>query len=103
MTRLRAWFLAPAVVVLGALFLAPLAIVAGYSLLTRGAYGGLGLPWTMENWARLADPIYLGILARTFAIAAISTGICLLLGFPLALFIARSRRWRNVYLNLVLL
>jgi spermidine/putrescine transport system permease protein len=103
MRRLRAFFLAPATIVLSALFLAPMAIVAGYSLLTRGAYGGLGLPWTIENWERLVDPIYLGILVRTFAIAAISTGICLLLAFPLALFIARSRRWKNVYLNLVLL
>jgi spermidine/putrescine transport system permease protein len=103
MTRLRACFLAPAAIVLGGLFVAPLAIIAGYSLLTRGAYGGLGLPWTTDNWARLADPIYLGILVRTFMIAAVSTGICLLLAFPLALFIARSRRWKTVYLNLVLL
>jgi spermidine/putrescine transport system permease protein len=103
MTRLRTVFLAPAALTLAGLFLAPLGIVAAYSLLTRGAYGGLGLPWTSDNWQRLVDPIYLGILARTFAIAAISTGICLLLAFPLALFIARSRRWKNVYLNLVLL
>jgi spermidine/putrescine transport system permease protein len=103
MTRLRAFLLAPAAVVLGSLFVAPMAIIAAYSLLTRGAYGGLGFPWTTGNWARLADPIYLGILLRTFALAAISTGVCLLLGYPLALFIARSGRWKNVYLNLVLL
>lgn len=103
MRRLGALFLAPAAVVLGGLFLAPMAIIASYSLLTRGAYGGLGLPWTIDNWARLADPIYLVILLRSLAIAAISTVLCLVLGFPLALFIARSRRWKNVYLNLVLL
>ncbi len=103
MTRLRALFLAPAAIVLGVLFVMPLAIVAAYSLLTRGAYGGLGVPWTFENWARLSDPIYLGILLRSVVIAAVSTGICLVLAFPLALFIARSARRKNLYLNLVLL
>src|SRR5437879_5968671 len=103
MTRLRALFLTPAALVLSVLFLAPLAIVAGYSLLTRGAYGGLGAPWTTENWARLADPIYLVILFRTLWIAGVSTVICVLLGFPLAFFIVRSRPWKAVYLNLVLL
>ena len=49
MTRLRALFLTPAALVLNVLFLAPLAIVAKYSLLTRGAYGKLGAPWTTEN------------------------------------------------------
>src|SRR5450759_4130118 len=88
---------------MGALFLAPLAIVAAYSVLTRGAYGGLGVPWTLENWPRLADPIYAVILLRTFAISALSTLLCLLLGFPLALFISGSGARKNLYLNLVIL
>jgi len=44
--RLRAWFLLPAWIWMAVLFAAPFAIVVIYSLLTRGAYGGLGLPWT---------------------------------------------------------
>jgi spermidine/putrescine transport system permease protein len=103
MTRLRAIFLTPAAILMGALFLAPLAIIAAYSLLTRGPYGGLGAPWTFENWARLADPIYAVILLRTFAISALSTLVCLLFGFPLALFITGSGARKNLYLNLVIL
>jgi spermidine/putrescine transport system permease protein len=102
MTRLRAVFLAPAAIVLGVLFAAPLLIVLAYSFLSRGAYGGIDAPWTVENWNRLADPIYLGILARTFALAGIATVLCLLLGFPLALFISRSGTRKNLYLNLVI-
>ena len=41
------------------LFGAPFAIVIVYSLLTRGAYGGLSLPWTIENYQRVVDPLYL--------------------------------------------
>jgi len=101
--RLRAWFLLPAWIWMAALFAAPFVIVVFYSLLTRGAYGGLGLPWTLENYQRFADPLYLGILLRSFVMAASTTAICLLLGFPLALFISRAGSRKNIYLQLVIL
>jgi len=103
MNRLRAWFLAPTWTVMAVLFLGPLAIILAYSLLTRGAYGGLSSPWTPESYQRLVDPIYLTILWRSFWIAGLSTLICLLLGFPLALFISRSGPRKNLYLSLVIL
>jgi len=101
--RLRAWFLLPSWIWLAVLFAAPFAIVLVYSLLTRGAYGGLGMPWTLENYARLFDPLYLGIVVRSFAMAAATTAVCLLLGFPLALFISRAGSRKNIYLQLVIL
>lgn len=103
MNRVRAWCLAPTAGVLATLFLIPLAILFGYALLTRGAYGGAFPPWTFENWQRLADPLYLGILGRSVVVALVSTAICLVLGFPLALFIARAGRRKNLYLYLVIL
>jgi spermidine/putrescine transport system permease protein len=80
----------------------PLCIVAGYSLLSRGAYGGVELPWTLENFTRLWDPLYASIFLRSIWIALLSTVLCVVLGFPLALFIARSPR-RNLWLALVIL
>jgi spermidine/putrescine transport system permease protein len=103
MNRLRLWFLAPSWAVMIGLFLAPLIIIFGYSLLTRGVYGGITLPWTQENYQRLGDTIYLGILWRSFWIAAVSTALCLILGFPLALFISQSGKRKNLYLSLVML
>jgi spermidine/putrescine transport system permease protein len=101
--RLRAWFLLPAWTWMAVLFAAPFAIVIGYSLLTRGAYGGLGAPWTLENYQRLIDPLYLVIILKSFLMAAETTAICLLLGFPLALFISRAGSRKNIYLQLVIL
>src|SRR5690348_2208260 len=101
--KLRTWCLLPAWTWMALLFLAPLAIVLAYSFLTRGTYGGVDQPWTMENYSRLVDPLYLRILLRSFGIAAAATAICLLLGFPAALFIARATRHRNLYLQLVML
>jgi len=101
--RLRAWFLAPAWIWLWVLFAAPFAIVMAYSLLTRGPYGGLTTPWTVENFERLVDPLYAVILLRSFVMAAVATALCLLLAFPLALFISRAGRRKNLYLQLVIL
>ena len=103
MNRLRAWFLAPSWAVVLLLFLAPLAIILAYSFLTRGTYGGISPPWTAESYQRLADPIYLAILWRSFWIAGVSTIFCLLLGFPLALFISRSGNRKGLYVSLVML
>jgi len=103
MKRLRVIFLAPGAALLAGLFVAPMAILAVYAVLTRGAYGGVSAPFTVENWMRLADPLYLAIVWRSFVVAGVSTAICVVLGFPLALFIARSGARKNLYLALVML
>jgi spermidine/putrescine transport system permease protein len=102
MNTLRRCFLAPASIITILLFLAPTTVVCAYSVLTRGAYGGAGRPVTAENFFRVFDPIYLGIFWRSLWISVVSTVLCLVLGFPLALFIARSKR-RMLFLNLVML
>ncbi|MDE3198733.1 MAG: ABC transporter permease [Acidobacteriota bacterium] len=101
--RLRSAFLLPARIWTALFFAAPLAIVGAYSFLTRGDYGGVERPWIFENYTRLADPLYLGILWRSLWIAALATALCIVLGFPLALFISRAGKRRNLYLQLVLL
>ena len=101
--KLRAWFLLPARVWMAVLFAAPFAIILAYSFLSRGVYGGIERPWTVESYARLVDPLYLGIVARSFAMAVAATILCLVFAFPAALFISRSPRRKNLYLQLVML
>ena len=103
MNRLRFWMLAPARLWMGLFFAAPLLIVVAYGLLTRGDYGGVEQPATLDNFTRLFDPLYGTILLRSLAIAIAATAFCLLLGFPLALFISRAGRRKNLYLQLVTL
>jgi spermidine/putrescine transport system permease protein len=103
MRTIRNIFLAPSALAMLLLVAAPMAIVLYYSFLTRGVYGGVEWPLTLENWRRLADPLYLHILARTAALAAAATALCLVLGFPLALFISRAGPRKNLYLYLVIL
>lgn len=104
MNRLRAIFLAPSAAFTVILFLIPLSIIIAYSFLTRGVYGGVVGPWTFENYQRLFDPLYGVILWRSLVMSTLATILCLLIAFPLALFIARaSDRAKGIYLYLVIL
>jgi len=94
----------PASLWLALFFLLPLAIVLLYSFLGRGTYGGVIWAFTPENYRRLLNPIYLGVFWRSLQLAALTTVICLAVGYPLAFFIAtRPHRWRNVLLILAIL
>lgn len=85
-------------------FLAPLILVFAISFGQRGTYGGVRWNLTLGNYARFFDPLYLRIFSRTFIIALATTFICLLVGYPLASFIAtRSPRWRNGLLLLLMI
>jgi len=103
MTTLRRLFLAPTMGTLVLLFFAPMTIIVAYSFLTRGVYGGVTGEGTIENYIRLFDSLYGVILLRTLALSAVATLLCLVLGFPLALFIARSGSRKNLYLQLVMI
>lgn len=103
MSRLRWLFVAPGAGVMLLLFFAPLLIVFAYSLLTRGAYGGVAQPATLESYRRVFDPLYAAILWRSVWVAGLATLLSLALGFPLALYIAKSQRNKLLLLNLVML
>ena len=66
----------------------PLAIVI-YFAFTRA--GGAGTEFSLEGFSRLADPMYLGVVLKSFKIAIISTLVCILCGYPAAYSLARSR------------
>ena len=85
------------------LFFVPLIIVLFYSLLSRGAYGGVIPPFTLDSYARVFDSLYIAIAWRSFWIAAVATLLCLVLGLPLALYIARYSQRKTLLLNLVML
>jgi spermidine/putrescine transport system permease protein len=101
---LQAWALiAPAGGWLLLFFLVPIGIMVAYSFMPRGVYGGVEPGVTVEHYRRFFDPLYLAILRRTLVVSVLCTLICLALGYPVAYVIARSRRWRNLLLFLVVL
>lgn len=100
----RAWsLLGPGMLWLVLFFLVPLLIMAAYSLMPRGTYGGVQPGFTLQHYRRFFDPLYLAILQRTVVWSLVCTAVCLLLGYPVAYLVARAGRWRAALLFLVVL
>lgn len=83
--------LSPAFLVLIGVFVAPLALLAPTSLHPYVPGQGIGDEWTLENYAAvLGDLFYLEIIGRTLALGFIVTALTLVIGYPLAFFLART-------------
>src|ERR687896_1947112 len=96
--------LSPVTVWLGLFFFVPLLLILAYSFGTSGVYGGITLGFNPSNYLKVFDPLYLEIIVRTFVIALINTFLCLVLGYPLAYFIAlKGGRWKNILILLVMI
>lgn len=100
----RAVLLGPGLTWLALLLVVPCALVFVYSFFERGTYGGIDYVFTLENYARATDVLYLKIFWQSFKIAALTTLLALLLGYPTAYFIALSpARWQSTLLILAIL
>jgi spermidine/putrescine transport system permease protein len=86
-------------------FALPLLIILVYSFMTSGPRGNVVFVPTLEQYATLfTRSIYVNAYLRSIWISLLTTLICLLLGYPLALFIVRQpARWRTPLLFLILI
>jgi spermidine/putrescine transport system permease protein len=83
------WSLVPPAVWLGLFAFLPLGMVVAISLMQRGS--PITWEFTLGNYARLADPLLLTIVARSLWMACVTTVLCLVSGYPLAYFIVQRR------------
>lgn len=85
-------------------FLAPLAIVWAYSFGQNQGLTEVDISGTFANYARALEPLYLQIFAKSVFVAGLTTLLCLVIGFPVALAITfASERWRAWLLLLIML
>ena len=95
----------PGTVYLLIFFVVPLGIIVAYSFATRTATGRTELTgWNLDSYDRMIDDLVLGIVWRSFWLAAVTTILCLLIGYPFAYYLAtRAPKVRNVLLVLVMI
>jgi len=78
-------------------FLAPLAIVWGYSFGENTSLTEIAVNGRLTNYARALKPLYLAILGKSVWFAGLTTLICLIVGFPVAVAITfatpRTKAW----------
>ena len=85
-------------------FLLPLGIVWVLSFGEKQGVIDIAITWTLDNYIRAFDPLYLQIFVKSIFIAGVTTAVCLLVGFPVAFAITFAPdRWKPLLLLLVIL
>lgn len=100
-----AGLVAPATIYVVIGIVMPLAILFRYSLNQFVPGKFMVDAVTLENYVKFfTDIYYTGVLWRTVRVALATTAICLVMGFPLAYVLARTRtRYKNLLIMLVVL
>lgn len=90
--------LGPAGVWLGLLLLIPTLLIFQLSLVPNIQPGQVVNPSGLDNYALIFQQIYLPVIWRSISFAIGTTAICLLLGFPVAYWIAVMvpKQWQNL-------
>ena len=97
-----ALFVAP-VFWLAVFFIAPLAIVWAYSFGENQGLTEITINGTFSNYVHAIQPLYLGIFLKSFWFAALTTALCLVVGFPMALAITFASDRTKVWLLLLIM
>ena len=85
-------------------FLAPLALIWVLSFGEKRGIVDIAITGTLDNYLRAVDPLYLQIFAKSFWYAGLTTFICVVAAFPIALAITfASPRWKPILLLIVIL
>ena len=67
----------------------PMLLVALYAFTKKGN-DIVTIQYTMDNFIRFFDPVFINILIQSLKIALITTVFCLVLGYPIAYFISKQ-------------
>jgi spermidine/putrescine transport system permease protein len=102
--RFATAFLAPGALWLLLLFVTPVVFLLALSFGYTDDLGEAIYSTRLDNYERLVDPDYLPVLFRSVGFALAAVVLCLLIGYPVAYYIAVfGGRWKNVLIALVVL
>lgn len=91
----------PYVVWMSVFIVVPMLLIVFYAFTTVGNQM-IPFQFSLINFKKFFDPVFLKVLLDSFRIAGITTAICLLVGYPLAYFISRrSKRMQTLLILLV--
>lgn len=96
-------FGAPTLIWLVLFFVVPLGIIWLYSFGENVSITQIETTWTFDNYKRILQPEILQLVGRSFWLAFVSTLVCLLVGFPMALVIATASPKAKPWLLLLIM
>lgn len=83
------------------LIVLPLALILLYSI-TTGDNSLITIHFTLDNFRKISDPIYLNVFIKSLQMGLITTGVCLVLAYPMAYIISKfDESSQNILILLV--
>ena len=96
-------YLSPIIIIVTVFVFAPLLIIFFYSFLKSGEMGQIIYTFTLDNYKSLVGGGYGKIFIRSIYLALQTNVFCILIGFPVAYFIAiYGGRWKSLLIFLVI-
>lgn len=86
------------------LILLPIVYILFLSFLKSDSYGGYEFTFTLQNYVKLFDSVYVKVFLQSFLIALITTVICIVISYPFCLFVnEKPKRIQTILMALVIL
>ena len=84
--------------------LGPLLYMLALSFMTRAETWGVVPEFTLENYANIFQPVYLSTFWESIKLAALSTGLVVLIGYPFGYFMAKlTAKWKKRTMMLLMI
>lgn len=83
--------------------LGPLLYMIALSFATRGDGSAVVWNFTLDNYRKIGEPVYLQSFVQSFQLAFTSTGLIILLGYPFGYYMAKlSPKWKKRMMLLIM-
>lgn len=83
--------------------LGPLLYMIALSFSTRGDGSSVVWNFTLDNYRKIGEPVYLQSFVQSFQLAFTSTGLIILLGYPFGYYMAKlSPKWKKRMMLLIM-
>lgn len=104
MKRKGNWLLLAPIYIFTILFVAlPILYMFLLSFLSRAEVWGVDFTFTLDNYRRILEPLYLNTFAESLKLAFLSTGLIVLIGYPYGYFMARMNAvWKKRMMLLIM-
>lgn len=84
--------------------LGPLLYMLALSFMTRAETWGVVPEFTLDNYANIFQPVYLSTFWESIKLAALSTGLVILIGYPFGYFMAKlTAKWKKRTMMLLMI
>jgi spermidine/putrescine transport system permease protein len=102
--RYPAWLTGPSLLYYAVFFLAPMGILAAFSVAKQVGFNQISFGFDTSQYSAITSSLYVSIFERTLLMASVASVITILVGYPLAYWMARYlRTYKMLILLLIVL